>query len=147
MFYSNLKSFFPIFCSSENSNFSIIMICKYWFHHIMVNLTFWFKVHGSVAFSKYRQKRFCFSVLKFFFRFEILTKNFKMGRIELFSEKNFSGSCQGFVDSFPALGYRRVCPQSAIVENGSWTIYSNLGFQGKFSTKFIHLSYSTLVIP
>jgi len=55
-----------------------------------------------------------------------------MGRIELFSEKNFSGSCQGFVDSFPALGYRRVCPQSAIVENGSWTIYSNLGFQGRF---------------
>jgi len=52
-------------------------------------------------------------------------------RIQLFSEKNFSGACQGFVESFPTLGYRRVCPQSAIVEDGAWTIYSNLGFQGQ----------------
>ena len=51
-------------------------------------------------------------------------------RITLFEDVNFNGKCQGFVDSFPTLGYRRVCPRSAIVEDGAWTIYSNLGFQG-----------------
>ncbi|CBY23041.1 unnamed protein product [Oikopleura dioica] len=55
-------------------------------------------------------------------------------RIQLFSERHFGGNGQSFTDNFAALGYRRVCPKSAIVENGAWTLYSNLGFQGRYLT-------------
>lgn len=53
-------------------------------------------------------------------------------KIQLFSEKYFTGQCQGFVENFASLGYRRCTPKSAIVEDGAWTLYSNLGFQGLF---------------
>jgi len=53
-------------------------------------------------------------------------------KIQLFSEKYFTGQCQGFVENFASLGYRRCTPKSAIVEDGSWTLYSNLGFQGRY---------------
>lgn len=53
-------------------------------------------------------------------------------KIQLFSEKYFTGQCQGFVENFASLGYRRCTPKSAIVEDGAWTLYSNLGFQGRY---------------
>ena len=56
-------------------------------------------------------------------------------KIQLFSEKYFTGQCQGFVENFASLGYRRCTPKSAIVEDGAWTLYSNLGFQGKINNQ------------
>ena len=68
-------------------------------------------------------------------------------KIQLFSEKYFTGQCQGFVENFASLGYRRCTPKSAIVEDGAWTLYSNLGFQGtvKLTTKIPILFKNILI--
>ena len=63
------------------------MICKYWFHHIMVNLMFWFKVHGSVTLLKYRRKSFCSVFKTFIFLFKKLTKTLRWDESSFFRRK------------------------------------------------------------